>query len=208
MININNEKELHYKVVDYIRNFIKEAIIIPGLGEHQINSSVRTDAYLKGYTGGQVDIILLNYHTHYKGLAIELKTPTGLGIISDKQQNYINSLENNGFKTLISSNYDEIITTIIKYSMGIALPHNRDIQEMDKENMRKHNREHKEINKERLKENMQKYYIEHKETLKEYFRNYSSKKTLCDCGIEYQRGNKHHHLNSLHHKKWLGENLL
>ena len=131
-ININNEKELHYKVVDYMKNFIKEPIIIPGLGEHQISSCLRTDAYFKGYVSGQPDLILLNYHTHYKGLAIELKTPKGTGIISDKQQNYINTLENNGFKTLISSNYDEIITTIVKYSMGIECNHNREHQENNK----------------------------------------------------------------------------
>ena len=119
MININNEKELHNKVVDSIRHFIKEAIIIPGLGEHQINSGLRSDAYLKGYTSGQPDIILLNYHTKYKGLAIELKTPTGTGILSKNQKSYLNSLENNGFKILVSNNYDEVITTLIKYSMGI-----------------------------------------------------------------------------------------
>ena len=96
IINKNNEKELHYKVVDYIRHYIKEPIMIPGLGEHQINSGIRTDAYLKGYGSGQPDLILLNYHTQYKGLAIELKTPTGLGIISKNQTNYINTLENNG----------------------------------------------------------------------------------------------------------------
>ena len=55
IININNEKELHYKVIDYIKKYIKEAIIIPGLGEHQINSSLRSDAYFKGYVGGQPD---------------------------------------------------------------------------------------------------------------------------------------------------------
>ena len=119
IINITNEKELHYKVIHFIRHFIKEAIIIPGLGEHQINSSVRSGAYLKGYQSGQPDLILLNYHTRYKGLAIELKTPNGTGVISKNQQNYINVLEDNGFKTLISNSYDEIITTIIMYSMGI-----------------------------------------------------------------------------------------
>ena len=41
------------------------------------------------------------------------------GIISKNQTNYINTLENNGFKVLISNNYDEIITTIIMYSLGI-----------------------------------------------------------------------------------------
>ena len=108
IININNEKELHYKVVDYIRHFNKEAVIIPGLGEHQINCGVRTDAYLKGYTGGQVDIILLNYHTHYKGLAIELKTPTGLGIISNKQQNSLSKTEGRINSNLILNEYENL----------------------------------------------------------------------------------------------------
>ena len=52
---------------------------------------------MKGYIGGQPDIILLNYHTKYKGLAIEFKTPTGRGIISKNQENYLKQLEHNGF---------------------------------------------------------------------------------------------------------------
>ena len=119
VININTEKDLHYKVVDYIRKYIKEAIIVPGLGEHQINSTWRTDSYLKGYKGGQPDLILLNYHTKYKGLAIELKTPTGRGIISKNQENFLKQLEHNGLQTLVSDDYDLIITTILKYSLGI-----------------------------------------------------------------------------------------
>ena len=125
MININTEKELHYKVIEYIRKYIKEAIIIPGLGEHQYTSSLRTDSYFKGYIGGQPDILLLNYHTKYRGLAIELKTPTGRGIISKNQENYLNHLEHNGFQTLVSDDYDVILTTIVRYSLGIrytALP--------------------------------------------------------------------------------------
>ena len=118
IININDEKTLHYKVVDYIRKYIKEPILIPGLGEHQINSSLTTDSYLKGYQGGQPDIILLNYHTKYRGLAIELKTPTGRGIISKNQENYLKQLGHNGFFVLISSDYDEIITQIVKSSLG------------------------------------------------------------------------------------------
>ena len=125
IINIANERDLHYKVVDYIRKYIKEAIIIPGLGEHQYTSTLRSDAYLKGYIGGQPDILLLNYHTKYRGLAIEFKTPTGRGIISKNQENYMNNLEHNGFFVLISSDYDDIITTIFKYSMGIRYTINK-----------------------------------------------------------------------------------
>ena len=125
IININTEKELHYKVIDFIKKYIKEAIIVPGLGEHQINSNLRSDAYYKGYTGGQPDILLLNYHTKYKGLAIEFKTPTGRGIVSKNQENYLKQLEHNGFMTLVSCDYDEILTTIVKYSMGIRYTINK-----------------------------------------------------------------------------------
>ena len=125
IININTEKELHYKVVDYIRKYIKEAIIVPGLGEHQSNSNVRADAYYKGDQGGQPDILLLNYHTKYKGLAIEFKTPKGCGIISKNQENYMNQLKHNGFMTLVSCDYDEIITLIVKYSLGIRYTINK-----------------------------------------------------------------------------------
>jgi len=119
IININNEKELHYEVVDYIKKYIKEAIIVPGLGVHQYTSTLRSDSYMKGYIGGQPDILLLNYHTKYKGLAIEFKTPTGHGVLSKNQQNYLKQLEHNGFQTLVSDDYDLIITTILKYSLGI-----------------------------------------------------------------------------------------
>ena len=86
-ISITNEKELHYKVVSFIRNYLKEPIIIPGLGEYQTSSNIRCDAYNKGFTGGQPDIMLLNYHNKYKGLCIEFKTPTGKGIVSENQYN-------------------------------------------------------------------------------------------------------------------------
>jgi hypothetical protein len=119
IVNIANERDLHYKVVDYIRKYIKEAIIVPGLGELQSNSNLRADAYYKGYAGGQPDILLLNYHTKYRGLAIELKTPTGRGVLSKNQENYMNNLKHNGFMTLVSCDYDDIITTIIRYSLGI-----------------------------------------------------------------------------------------
>ena len=61
----------------------------------------------------------MNYHNKYRGLAIEFKTPTGRGIVSKKQENYLKQLEHNGFMTLVSCDYDEILTTIVKYSMGI-----------------------------------------------------------------------------------------
>ena len=62
-ISIMDEKDLHYKVIHFIKNYLKEAIIVPGLGEYQTTSNIRCDAFKKGFQGGQPDIMLLNYHT-------------------------------------------------------------------------------------------------------------------------------------------------
>ena len=46
-VSIKSETELHYKIIEYIRSYFSHIIIVPGLGEHQINSKIRTDAYLR-----------------------------------------------------------------------------------------------------------------------------------------------------------------
>ena len=76
-IQIINEKDLHYKVVNFIRRFHPDAIVIAGLGELQDTSQKRTDAFYKGYVGGQPDIVIMNKHNSYAGFAIELKTRRG-----------------------------------------------------------------------------------------------------------------------------------
>ena len=65
-INISNEKDLHYKVIEFIRRFRKDAVLIPGLGEHQVTSALRSDSYNKGYTSGQPDIIIVNPHRLFR----------------------------------------------------------------------------------------------------------------------------------------------
>ena len=83
--HINDETDLHKKVVEFIRKYAPDAVIIPGLGEYQFNSAIRTSCYDKGYLGGQPDILIINAHRYYQGLALELKTPTGKGVLSMKQ---------------------------------------------------------------------------------------------------------------------------
>ena len=73
-IKLINEYDLHVKVIGFIRRFRSDAVIVPGLGEMQRTSGLRHEAYVKGYLGGQPDILVLNHHCHYSGLAIELKT--------------------------------------------------------------------------------------------------------------------------------------
>ena len=118
-IKLMNEYDLHVKVIGFVRRFREDAIIVPGLGELQYNSNIRRESYLKGYLGGQPDILLLNSHTKYTGLAIELKTPKGNGVVSTNQINYLTHLETSGYKTIISNDYDDIVVQLIEYFHGI-----------------------------------------------------------------------------------------
>ena len=87
----------------------------PGLGELQYTPEKRVACFRKGYTSGQPDLLILNGHKQYRGLAIELKTPKGNGRLSDNQQDYLANLQIAGWKTIISNDYDEIVTELIKY---------------------------------------------------------------------------------------------
>ena len=121
-IQLNDEKDLHKKVIEFIRRFTAHAIIIPGLGEFQFNSTIRTNCYDKGYTGGQPDILIVNSHRYYQGLALELKTPNGKGKLSENQREYLKKLEQAGYKCIISNDYDEIIVELINYFNHIIYP--------------------------------------------------------------------------------------
>ena len=64
---IGNETDLHYKVVDLIRRYYPDSILVAGLGENQDTEDKRLDSYKKGYMRGQPDLMVLNYHKDYKG---------------------------------------------------------------------------------------------------------------------------------------------
>ena len=116
---ILNEADLHNKIIEFIRKHYPHAVIIPGLGELQITPWARTKAYKAGYKGGQPDILILNNHVEYSGLAIELKSPTGKGVVSQNQTEFLTALANNKYKTIISNDYDEVIIQIINYFNGV-----------------------------------------------------------------------------------------
>ena len=68
---IQDEYDLHTKVVQYIRRFYPNLLMIAGLGENQDSSFKRIQSYKKGYMKGQPDLIINNYHKKYCGLCIE-----------------------------------------------------------------------------------------------------------------------------------------
>ena len=83
MIMIGSETDLHYKVVDMIRRFYPDSILVAGLGENQDTEDKRLDSYTKRYMKGQADLIILNYHKDFIGLGMEFKSPTGNYYISE-----------------------------------------------------------------------------------------------------------------------------
>lgn len=67
---------MHTKVVQFIRRFYPEAIIVAGLGELQDTLTKRIQSWKKGYMKGQPDVMVMNYHSLYSGFCLEFKSPT------------------------------------------------------------------------------------------------------------------------------------
>ena len=112
---LQNETDLHYKVIDFIRRKFPEATLVAGLGELQDSDAKRIDAWRKGYTKGQVDMILMNRTSKAAGLAMELKTPKCDREPSKEQEMFLQKLRLAKFETLVSNDYDDIIEKIIEY---------------------------------------------------------------------------------------------
>ena len=122
MIMISNEKELHYKVVNLIRNFYPDSILVAGLGENQDTEEKRLDSYKKGYLRGQPDLMVLNYHRDYRGLCIEFKSPTNNYEVSESQLKMKEKYCKNNYAFILSNDYDKISKLIHKYMAGVRIP--------------------------------------------------------------------------------------
>ena len=59
--------------------------------------------------------MIVNRHPVCTGMAIELKSPTGKGKLSEKQKHFIDRLEHNLWTCIVSNNYDYIIVKIVEY---------------------------------------------------------------------------------------------
>ena len=122
MIMIGNENDLHYKVVDLIRRYYPDSILVAGLGENQDTEDKRLDSYKKGYMRGQPDLIILDYHKDYKGLCIEFKSPTNNYSVSEAQLKMKENYRNNDYTFILSNDYDKISKNIHKYMAGVRIP--------------------------------------------------------------------------------------
>ena len=122
MFKIENEMDLHTKVVELIRNFYPDYILVPGLGENQDTSEKRINSWKKGYMRGQPDLMILDYHKDYKGLCIEFKSPTNNYNISEDQLKMKKKYRDNNYAYILSNDYDKISKLIHKYMAGVRIP--------------------------------------------------------------------------------------
>ena len=122
MIMISNERDLHYKVVQLIRNFYPDSILVAGLGENQDTEDKRLDSYKKGYQRGTPDLMVLNYHKSYRGLCIEFKSPTNNYEVSESQLKIKAQYCKNDYAFILSNDYDKISKLIHKYFAGVRIP--------------------------------------------------------------------------------------
>ena len=121
MFKIENETDLHYKVVQLIRNYYPDSILVAGLGENQDTEDKRLDSYKKGYQRGQPDLMILDYHRDYKGLCIEFKSPTNNYCIPESQLKIKDKYKANDYAFILSNDYDYISKKLHKYMSGVRI---------------------------------------------------------------------------------------
>ena len=121
IFNIENETDLHVKVVSFLKKRYPHSLFTVTLGENQDTVQKRIDSFKKGYIRGSPDLIINNLHKHYTGFCIEFKSPKGNGVLSPDQSMMLRQYQNNGFKTLVSNDYDQIIEQIIEYFRDVRI---------------------------------------------------------------------------------------
>ena len=118
---IENETDLHVKVVSFLKKRYPHSLFTVTLGENQDTAFKRIDSFKKGYLRGSPDLIINNLHQNYTGFCIEFKSPKGNGVLSPDQPMILLQYQNNGFKILVSNDYDQIIEQIIEYFRDVRI---------------------------------------------------------------------------------------
>ena len=118
---IENEKDLHVKVIHFLKKRYPHSLFTITLGENQDTVYKRIDSFKMRYLRGSPDLVINNLCKNYAGFCIEFKNPNGKGVLSPDQSMMLLQYQNNGFKTLVSNDYDHIIEQLIEYFRDIRI---------------------------------------------------------------------------------------
>ena len=117
---IENETDTHVKVVSFLKKRYPHSLFTATLGENQDSVNKWIDSFYKGYSKGSPDLIIHNLHKRYVGFCIEFNSPMGHGELSCHQKKMLQQYQRNGFKVIVSNDYDYIIETILLMSEYFA----------------------------------------------------------------------------------------
>ena len=118
---IENEMDLHVKIVSFLKKRYPHSLLTITLGENQDTVYKRIDSFKKGYLRCSPDLVINNLHKNYTGLCIELKNRNGRGVLSPDQSMMLRQYQTNSFKTLVSNDYDHRIEQLIEYFRGVRI---------------------------------------------------------------------------------------
>ena len=118
---IESVTDLHFKVVHFLKKRYPHSLFTVILGENQDTVYKRIDSFKKRYLRGSPDLVINNLHKCYSGFTIEFKSPKENGVLSPDQSMMLRQYQKNGFKTLVSNDYDHIIEQIIEYFRDIRI---------------------------------------------------------------------------------------
>ena len=110
-----NETDLHYSVVKAMRERWPTALFTAGLGELQNTPDLRIEAHNKGYRKGLPDLLIFEQTANYGGFAIELKHPGFEAEARSEQLEVLSGLRQRGWKTLVSSDFTEVLLELSEY---------------------------------------------------------------------------------------------
>jgi prophage antirepressor-like protein len=80
--------------------------------EGAVDIDLRKACAYKGYQGGQPDLIIHQRSGNYSGLALELKTPKGGGLVSPKQEKWLQDLRSAGYRCRVCDKLEEAVGLI------------------------------------------------------------------------------------------------
>ena len=122
IIIIQNEENLQEHVVRFLRKEFPDLLFSAnGLEENLNTDSKRIKASKMGYTNGTPDLIIYSKNIQFNGMALELKSPTGFGIISKVQDDFLKKLKKQNYLCIVSNDYTEIVKLITMYFYDISI---------------------------------------------------------------------------------------
>ena len=121
-IILKNEQDIQEQVVKFLRKDFPDLLFSAnGLEENLNTDQKRIKASKMGYTNGTPDLIIYSKNKQFNGMALEFKSPTGFGILSKVQDEFLKKLKKNNYLCLVSNDYSELIRYITMYYYDIPI---------------------------------------------------------------------------------------